>query len=228
MAASIDMLRGLSDPKPVHWPFIALFSVSPFLALWAAVRLIRSFSETTRKPKVETVHDKFYLASSSRLEDQLASMNKVIDTQVTRAAAKARRFEILGQLATVLSIGMPFSTWLYAFSQVDVKTKLEHLWPFIFSSTSFGFVAVTVAVTFLRHSKAHAAELQKLRAYSDSLHKVQVALRTESPKDASSTLDLLAKYARFGGGSTPEEAQPQSSEEMKNAFSLVSSLLAKS
>jgi hypothetical protein len=128
----------------------------------------------------------------------------------------------------VFSIGMPLSTWLYTFSQVNVKTKLEHLWPFIFSSTSFGFVAVTVAVTFLRHSKAHSTELQKLRAYSDSLHKIRVALSTESPKEVSATLDLLAKYAKFGGGSAAEEGQPQSSEEMKNAFSLVSSLLAKS
>ena len=155
-------------------------------------------------------------------------MKAIVDAQIIRSSSKARRFELLGQLATIFSIGMPLSTWLYAFSQVDVKTKLEHLWPFIFSSTSFGFVAVTVAVTFLRHSKSHSAELHKLRAYSDSLHKVRVALSTDSPKEASATLDLLAKYAKFGGGTAADEGQPQSSEEMKNAFSLVSSLLAKS
>ncbi len=228
MLIAIDVLRHTNDLQAQHWPIMAAFGVAPFITVWAVVQLIRSFALASTSKPTPSAANEFHLLPSRRLEDQIESMKSIIDCQVSLAASKAKRFELLGQLATVFSIGMPLSTWVYAFFQVNAKTKLEHLWPFIFSSTSFGFIAITVAVTFLRHSKSHLTDLHKLRAYSDSLHKVRVALSTESPKEASITLDLLAKHAKFRGGVPGEESQPQSSEEMKNAFSLVSTLLSKS
>jgi hypothetical protein len=211
------------------WPAIAVYFSLPFVFVWSFVRLVRSYEvsletkPTVTKPSTET----FFITESREFVDQLSAMKVVIDGQLKKAARSAARFEVYGQIATVFAIGMPLTTWIYAFLQANSKVKFEHLWTFIFSSTSFGFVAITVAVTLLRHSKAHTTEANRLRQYSDSLHRIRIALSTDAPAVAKETLEILAKYAKSGNGASSDENPPQSPEELKNALSIVTSMLSK-
>lgn len=215
------------ENSPAIWPMIVIFGVAPLLFVWAIVRLVVTYGAQASSPLPPTHVDRFMLVQSRSLTEQLQAMKEIVDRQSILAAGKSQQFERLGQLATFVAVCIPISTWIYAFFHANDASKATNIWPFIFSSTSLGFVAITVAVTFLRHSKTHGTESHGSQYYSDQLHKLRVALETDAPTQHEVTIELLAKYAKRGTAVADNEASTQSAEEFKNAFTFVSSLLTK-
>ena len=218
-----------SSTNPYFYPIAFVFILSPFGFLRYAVKFVRSCSFSSRSVvRPEQLDAVSPFQSSRHLDSHIEAMERPLLGAMGNHATKSRLFERLGQIAMLFGIGIPFTSWLTVLMHLSDTKKLEHLSSFVFSSTSFGLVTVTIAVTLFRHSKRYLQESNALKERLDQFRRLRVAISSDMPDVQPGVSELLEKYWRLRLDDTAEEEKPPlQTEESKNSFSMANSVLSK-
>lgn len=220
---------GFDAPKKssFDYPIGVFYIFTPFLLLWSIVKLFITYNQ----PKsVDETHNENLLTNIPVMESlysHIEVMERKALEQLISSRARAQSFERYGLIALCVAIVLPAWTWFYAWNSAASATEHKYIWPFVFSTTGFGLVATTIAVTLLRHGKAHLSDSNKLEGYVESLKRVKISLCVESIPPIEDVLNILSKFAKHPSSQEAEEVPASNADELKNVFTLISSLASK-
>jgi hypothetical protein len=223
------------DPKTPAWEEASpisfytlglIFAISPIAMIWSIFRIVHLAGSKSHK----ITKQRFMLSDlgdTPNLDQHIEDMESKAVAAIYYSAKESRKFEGLAQITIFLAVTIPIITWVFTLFHVFSAEKTTNIGTLVLSSASFGAIATTISITMLRHSKAHISEENKSNFYLESLRRLRISLKVDTPQVNKDVLELLSKYASSQIKDEDKETRARSEEDRNNILNLLASVLPK-
>lgn len=160
-------------------PIVMFYIISPFLLLLSIWRVFTHGKEVNvgnhEEEKIKKKKTDIFTHYGKSKENGLLKRLEIdLSKKLIEYNKKMSESEKRGKFFITIATVIPFFTWVYTLSHHAEKVKLDNLWALTFSSTTAGFILLSIGVTMLRHSKVFQDYADKIEEKLFYLRKLRI------------------------------------------------------